>query len=35
MEIITSKNNAVIVAASKLSDKKYRERTGTFAFEGI
>lgn len=35
MEIITSKNNAMIVAASKLSDKKYRERTGTFAFEGI
>ncbi len=35
MEIITSKNNAVIVAASKLSDKKYRERTGPFAFEGI
>jgi len=35
MEMITSKNNAVIVAASKLSDKKYRERTGTFAFEGI
>ena len=35
MEIITSKNNAAIIAASKLSDKKYRERTGTFAFEGI
>ncbi len=35
MEIITSKNNAAIVAAAKLSDKKYRDRTGTFAFEGI
>ena len=35
MEIITSKNNAAVIAASKLSDKKYRERTGTFAFEGI
>ena len=35
MEFITSKNNAAVVAAAKLSDKKYRERTGTFAFEGI
>ena len=35
MEIITSKNNPAIVAAAKLSDKKYRERTQTFAFEGI
>ncbi|MBQ3489949.1 MAG: RNA methyltransferase [Clostridia bacterium] len=35
MEIITSKNNAAVVAAAKLSDKKYRERTKTFAFEGI
>ena len=35
MEIITSKNNPAVVAAAKLSDKKYRERTGTFAFEGI
>ena len=35
MELITSKNNASVVAAAKLSDKKYRERTGTFAFEGI
>lgn len=35
MEIITSKNNPAVVAAAKLSDKKYRERTQTFAFEGI
>jgi len=35
MEIITSKNNPAIVAAAKLSDKKYREKTRTFAFEGI
>ena len=35
MEIITSKNNAAIIAASKLSDKKYREREQKFAFEGI
>lgn len=35
MEIITSKNNSAVVAAAKLSDKKYREKTKTFAFEGI
>ncbi len=35
MELITSKNNSAVVSAAKLSDKKYRERTGTFAFEGI
>ena len=35
MEIITSKNNPAVVAAAKLSDKKYREKTQTFAFEGI
>ncbi len=35
MERITSKSNASVVAAAKLSDKKYRERTQTFAFEGI
>lgn len=35
MEIITSKQNPAIVAAAKLSDKKYREMTKTFAFEGI
>ncbi len=35
MERISSKNNPSVVSAAKLSDKKYRERTGTFAFEGI
>lgn len=35
METITSKNNPAVMAAAKLADKKYRERTGTFAFEGI
>ena len=35
MEIITSKNNPIIIAAAKLADKKYREKTRTFAFEGI
>ncbi len=35
MEIITSKNNPAVVAAAKLSDKKHREKTKTFAFEGI
>lgn len=35
MELITSKNNPAVMAAAKLADKKYRERTGTFAFEGI
>lgn len=35
MEIITSKSNASVMAAAKLADKKYREREGKFAFEGI
>ena len=35
MELITSKSNGAVVAAAKLSDKKHRERTRTFAFEGI
>lgn len=35
MEIITSKNNAAVMAAAKLADKKYREREKKFAFEGI
>ena len=35
MERITSKNNPSVMAAAKLSDKKYREREGVFAFEGI
>lgn len=34
MEIITSRQNPAIVAASKLGDKKYRQATHTFAFEG-
>ena len=34
MEIITSRQNPTVVAAAKLADKKYREQTGTFAFEG-
>ena len=35
MERITSKNNPSVIAAAKLSDKKYREKEGAFAFEGI
>ena len=35
MERITSKHNPSVMAAAKLSDKKYREREGVFAFEGI
>ncbi len=35
MELITSKQNAAVMAAAKLSDKKYREKEGAFAFEGI
>jgi len=35
MEIITSKQNPAIIAAAKLADKKYREQTRTFAFEGV
>lgn len=35
MEIITSKQNPAVIAAAKLADKKYREITHTFAFEGI
>lgn len=34
METITSKQNPAIVAAGKLADKKYRDMTRTFAFEG-
>ena len=34
MEIITSRNNKTITEASKLKDKKYRERTGLYCFEG-
>ena len=35
MEIITSKQNPAVIAAAKLADKKYREMTRTFAFEGV
>lgn len=35
MEHITSKNNPSVTAAAKLADKKYREKEGVFAFEGI
>ena len=33
--LITSRSNPLIVSASSLSEKKYRDRTGCFAFEGI
>ena len=35
MEIITSRNNSLIVETAKLKDKKYREEMRTFLFEGI
>ena len=35
MERITSKSNPSVMAAAKLADKKYREKEGVFAFEGI
>lgn len=31
---ITSRNNAIISECAKLKDKKYREKTGLFVFEG-
>ncbi len=34
MEIITSRNNKTVIEASKLKDKKHRERTGLYCFEG-
>ncbi len=34
MEFITSRNNSSVIEASKLKDKKYRERTGLYCFEG-
>jgi len=34
-EIITSRKNAAVAAAAALADKKQRDKTGTFAFEGI
>ena len=33
-EKITSRSNPLIKEAAKLSDKKHREKTGLFAFEG-
>ena len=33
--LITSRSNPLIVSASSLSEKKYRDRTGCFAFEGL
>ncbi len=35
LEIITSRKNAAVLAAAALSDKKQRDKTGLFAFEGI
>ncbi len=34
MEFITSRNNKTVIEASKLKDRKYRERTGLYFFEG-
>ena len=34
MTLITSRNNTLICECSKLKDKKYREKTGLFVFEG-
>jgi len=34
MTLITSRNNALICECAKLKDKKYREKTGLFVFEG-
>ena len=34
-EIITSRKNAAVLAAAALSEKKQRDKTGLFAFEGI
>ncbi|MBE6686714.1 MAG: RNA methyltransferase [Ruminococcaceae bacterium] len=33
-EIITSRNNRIIIEASKLKDKKYRDQEGLYCFEG-
>ena len=35
LEIITSRKNAAILSAASLADKKQRDKTGTFVFEGI
>ena len=34
-EIITSRKNAAVASATALADKKQRDKTGLFAFEGI
>lgn len=34
-EIITSRKNAAVLSAAALADKKQRDKTGLFAFEGI
>lgn len=34
-EIITSRKNAAVLAAAALAEKKQRDKTGLFAFEGI
>lgn len=34
-EIITSRKNAAVLSAASLADKKQRDKTGLFAFEGI
>ena len=35
LEIITSRKNAGVLAAAALAEKKQRDKTGLFAFEGI
>ena len=35
MDIITSRNNALITETAKLKEKKYREEKRAFLFEGI
>ena len=35
LEIITSRKNAAITGAASLADKKQRDKTGLYAFEGI
>lgn len=35
MDIITSRNNQLIIETSKLKDRKYRDEKNTFLFEGI
>ena len=35
MDIITSRNNTLVVETAKLKEKKYREKRRAFLFEGI